>query len=218
MPIQVAIVDDNRELADSIVQNLGMYSEIAVMFYAESGQEFFEQMQDMKRKPDVVLMDIEMPGMNGIEVTRLLNELYPEIKIVILTVFDDDTRIFDAIQAGANGYLLKDAKPARIVSAIEDVLEGGVAMSPAVANKTLELLLNYAPQGKHLKTPQHYKLSERETEVLKLLATGKSYHQLAELLFISPKTVRGHIERIYDKLHVHNKLEAVQVAQKNRWL
>lgn len=185
---------------------------------ASNGKDCCEKLVDIRQKPQVVLMDIDMPVMNGIEATSLIHELYPGIKVVMLTVFDDDKKIFDAIQAGANGYLLKDAKPARIVAAIEDALEGGVPMSPLVASKTLELLLNYAPSIKDLKSPEDYKLSEREIEVLKLLSSGKNYHVIAELLFISPKTVRGHIERIYDKLHVHSKLEAVQLAQRNKWV
>ena len=218
MPVLIAIVDDHADLIQSISLNLSLFEEIEVIMTAYNGKTFCEALVAAPVKPSVVLMDIDMPEMNGIEATALVHELYPDIKVIMLTVFDDDRKIFDAIQAGANGYLLKDARPARILSAIEDALEGGVPMSPVVASKTLELLLNYAPKTKNLKSPEDYKLSERETEVLKLLATGKNYNSIAELLFISPKTVRGHIERIYNKLHVHTKLEAVQVVQKNRWM
>jgi DNA-binding NarL/FixJ family response regulator len=218
MSIKIAIVDDNADLIDSISMNLGLFAELEIILTATNGSDFCEKLVASKEKPQVVLMDIDMPVMNGIEATSLIHEMYPEIKVVILTVFDDDKKIFDAIQAGANGYLLKDAKPAKLMAAIEDALDGGVPMSPTVATKTLELLLNFAPDAKKLKSTDDYQLSQRETEVLQLLATGKNYQQIAEVLFLSPKTVRGHIERIYHKLHVHNKIEAVKVAQNNRWL
>lgn len=218
MSIKVAIVDDNADLINSISLNLGLFSELEIILTANNGRDFCEKLVASRHKPHVVLMDIDMPVMNGIEATTLVHELYPEIKVVILTVFDDDKKIFDAIQAGANGYLLKDAKPAKLMAAIEDAMDGGVPMSPTVATKTLELLMNFAPDLKKMKTTDDYQLSQREIEVLQLLATGKNYQQIAEALYLSPKTVRGHIERIYNKLHVHNKIEAVKVAQKNRWI
>jgi len=218
MSIKIAIVDDNTDLIDSISMNLGLFAELDIILTATNGSNFCEKLVACKDKPQVVLMDIDMPVMNGIEATSLIHEMYPDIKVVILTVFDDDKKIFDAIQAGANGYLLKDSKPARIMAAIEDAMDGGVPMSPTVATKTLELLMNFAPDTKKLKSTEDYRLSHREVEVLQLLATGKNYQQIAEMLFLSPKTIRGHIERIYNKLHVHNKIEAVKVAQKNRWL
>jgi DNA-binding NarL/FixJ family response regulator len=218
MNICIAIVDDNIELTKSIIQNLSMFEEIEIVFTACNGEDFFNKFIDAPKKPIVILKDIDMPVMNGIETTALIRELYPETKIIILTVFDDDDKIFEAIHAGANGYLLKDAKPKKIFSAIEDVLDGGVPMSPSVAIRTLDLLLNFIPPTKNIKTPKDYELSEREIEVLKLLATGKNYNLIAEVLFLSPKTIRGHLERIYKKLHVHTKLEAVQLAQKHRWI
>jgi len=218
MSIKIAIVDDNTDLIDSISMNLGLFAELDIILTATNGSNFCEKLVACKDKPQVVLMDIDMPVMNGIEATSLIHEMYPDIKVVILTVFDDDKKIFDAIQAGANGYLLKDSKPAKIMAAIEDAMDGGVPMSPTVATKTLELLMNFAPDTKKLKSTEDYRLSHREVEVLQLLATGKNYQQIAEMLFLSPKTIRGHIERIYNKLHVHNKIEAVKVAQKNRWL
>ncbi|MCU0375156.1 MAG: response regulator transcription factor [Chitinophagaceae bacterium] len=218
MRIPIAIADDHADLIAGLVQNLELFAEIEVVITAQNGQQFCEKLVSSPVKPQVVLMDIDMPVMNGIEATGLIHDMYPEIKVVMLTVFDDDNKIFDAIQAGANGYLLKDAKPAKIMQAIEDALDGGVPMSPAIATRTLELLLDYAPAKSAVKSTAEYHLSSRETEVLKLLATGKNYQQIAEVLFLSPKTIRGHIERIYNKLHVHNKIDAVNLARKNRWL
>lgn len=218
MKICIAIVDDNIELTKSIMQNLSMFEELEIVFTATNGEDFFKKYIAAVNKPSVILMDIDMPVMNGIETTALIRELYPETKIIILTVFDDDDKIFEAIHAGANGYVLKDAKPKKIFYAIEDVLDGGVPMSPSVAIRTLDLLLNFIPSPKKVKAPIDYELSEREIEVLNLLSTGKNYNMIAEVLFLSPKTIRGHLERIYKKLHVHTKLEAVQLAQKHRWV
>lgn len=218
MSITLAIVDDHPELISIISANLELYQDIEIVLTAFNGRHFFDKLGACNPRPQLVLMDIDMPEMNGVEAVELLRDTYPEIKVIMLTVFDDEEKIFDAIHAGANGYLLKDVKPAKMVAAIEDALEGGVPMSPSVANKTLNLLLKNSPKNLPKIEPAHYKLSEREVQVLKLLATGKAYQAIAEILFISPKTVRGHIEKIYEKLHVHSKLEAVQLAQKNRWL
>lgn len=218
MPINIAIVDDHPELINIISENLEAYAGIEIILKAFNGRHFFDLLATCNPKPNVVLMDIDMPEMDGVETVRLLRELYPEIKVIMLTVFDEEDKIFDAIHAGANGYLLKDTRPVKMVAAIDEALEGGVPMSPLVATKTLNLLLKHVAQNQPKIEPAHFKLSEREVQVLKLLATGKSYQLIAQELFISPKTVRGHIEKIYEKLHVHSKLEAVQFAQKNRWL
>lgn len=138
----------------------------------------------------------------------------------MLTVVDREDQIFDAIKAGASGYLLKDEKPTKILQAIEDTMEGRSPMSPIVARKALALLRNQGnePKLEKLLKPDYFDLSNREIEILEKISEGKNYNQIAELLFISPKTARKHIENIYQKLHVHSKLEAVQLAQKNRWV
>ena len=161
-------------------------------------------------------MDIEMRKMNGIEATRQIKAMFPNVKIIILSVFEQDDKIFDAIKAGADGYLLKDERPQKIIEAIKNAIEGRMAMSPLVAMKTLDFLRK-TPESKQLKTPQDYKLTPRETEILEHLSKGKSYKKIAAELFIAPHTVRSHIENIYKKLEVRSKVAASNVALKNKW-
>jgi DNA-binding NarL/FixJ family response regulator len=165
--------------------------------------------------PDLVLMDINMPVLDGIEATKKIRHLFPSIKIVMLTIFDETEKIFDAILAGATGYLLKDEKPEKLLAAIEEAMDGGAPMSASIAMKSLQLIRgkNEGPRDK-----KEFNLSQRELEILELIAKGENYNQIAEKLFISPKTVRKHIENIYTKLQVHNKVEAIQVATRNKLL
>ncbi len=155
-------------------------------------------------RPDVVLMDIDMPKVNGIEGTRLLKKALPEVEIVILTVFDDDGRVFDAVAAGASGYLLKQTPPAQLLAALQEVKAGGAPMTPVIARK----VLGFAQQP-NANQALLEALSPREMEVLKALAKGLSYKMVADELHISTDTVRSHVRKIYDKLHVHSLPEAV---------
>ena len=165
--------------------------------------------------PYVVLMDIEMPGMDGIAATRNLVKEWPEIKILIQTVFEDDDKIFDAICAGASGYILKSTSPSRLVEAINEVYNGGSPMSPYIANRVLKLFQQFAPP-----VPQEgedkFVLSNREKEILSLMVEGYHLHAIAEKSFISYETVRTHVKRIYKKLHVASASEAVVKAIRQR--
>ncbi len=211
--IQLAISEDNNLLASSIKEKLDFFKEkIHFKFRAKDGNDLIYKLEQ-DSDVDVILMDIEMPVMDGIDATKQVSELYPKIKIIMLTVFDDEEKIFKSIQAGASGYLLKDEKPEKIVEAIEVIMEGGAPMSPSIAAKSLELLRN--PKKFEEKTNEDYSLSKREVEVLEHISKGSEYTKIAEKLFISPKTVRKHIENIYKKLQVHNKMQAVQKAQKH---
>lgn len=217
--IKVGLVDDNPSLLRNISQNLSIFEELTVVFKAFNGQDALDQLNH--HSPDVILMDIQMPGMDGIEATREIKSRYPGQKIMMLTVLDQEDKIFDAIKAGASGYLLKDEKPSRILACIEELIDGGAPMSPVIAMKTLEMLRKQQVAGHTLETvqgPEIFNLSKREIEILQKVADGLSFPQIAEQLFISSKTARKHIENIYYKLHVHSKLEAVQMAQKNRWV
>lgn len=214
--ILAAIVDDNATLANQLKENLQATGNIEIIFIAANGEEALTQLHKTPRLPQVILMDIEMPVMNGIEATAIISK-ETGIKILILTVFDTDEKVFEAIKAGASGYLLKDSKPHRIFTAIEDVLMGGAPMSPHIASKTLELLRSKTEAQKELQ-PQDFNLSERETEILKLLAKGLSYQQIANELFISHGTVRKHVENIYDKLHINSKAQAVSMAHQKKWV
>ena len=163
---------------------------------------------------DIILMDIEMPVLNGIETTQIVKQKYPHIKIIMLTVFDNDENIFKAIQAGADGYLLKEVDPETLHKGILETLDGGAAMNPSIAMKTLKLLRNPANE-KYLEEKEEIKLSKREIDVLEQLSKGLSYTVIAKNLILSLSTVRKHIENIYKKLQVHSKIEAVQKAKRH---
>lgn len=213
--INIAIAEDNDFLAKSLKEKLSFFSqEVKVLFRAKNGKELLSTLEIFP-SVEVILMDIEMPVMDGISATAEVSEKYPNIKVIMLTVFDDDDKIFKAIRSGAMGYLLKEESPEKIVESIKLVIEGGAPMSATIASKTLQLLRNPIIEN-HSETTQDFNLSTREIEVLELLKKGYDYNKTAEQLFISPYTVRKHIENIYKKLQVHNKVEAVQKAIKNR--
>ena len=213
MPVRIAIAEDKFFLAQSLKEKLSFFKDFDLRLIAENGQILIDKINDQPAI-DLILMDIEMPVLNGIEATARIKELYPQIKIIMLTVFDDDVHIFNAIQAGADGYLLKETPPESLKTGIEETLSGGAAMTPAIAMRTLKLLRN--PEAvANLEKQEGIKLSQREVDVLEQLAKGLSYTKIAENLIVSPSTVRKHIENIYKKLQVHNKLEAVKKARKN---
>ena len=162
---------------------------------------------------DLILMDIEMPVCNGIEATLLVKQRFPQIKIIMLTVFDDDDNIFNAIRAGADGYLLKEVSPKDLHLGILETMQGGATMTPSIALKTLKLLRNAPAPGSA--KGEDFSLSAREIEVLEQLSKGLKYSAIAENLFLSAGTIRKHIENIYAKLQVHNKIEAIQKARSN---
>lgn len=209
MKIKIAIAEDNPDLARSVRENLSSFEEAEILFVAKNGKELLQKIPSSI--PDVVLMDINMPVMNGIEATHSVKHHFPDIKIIMLTVFDEDEKIFQSILAGATGYLLKDEKPAKIISAIEEAMDGGAPMSPVIAAKALKMIRGKKAE-KAVKEENRYNLTKREFEILELISSGDNYQKIAEKLFISPKTVRKHIENIYSKLRVHNKIEAVKIA------
>ncbi|MCG9911790.1 MAG: response regulator transcription factor [Flavobacteriales bacterium] len=219
MPIQIAVVDDKLQNRASLKERIVQTGEIEVIISASNGKEFLEEMKlaEKDRKPSVVLMDIDMPVMDGIEAVSKASEMYPETKFLMLTVFDDDDKIFDAIRAGAVGYFLKDEKIENLIQGIKDTLDvGGSPMSPRIARKALNLLMNSKVE---ITKPEadDSNLSEREKEILKLMVEGHDYKAVAEKLFISPHTVRKHIANIYEKLHVTSKVQAVRLAIKKKW-
>lgn len=179
---------------------------------AVNGRDLLEQLAEAPTLPDIVLMDIQMPVMDGIAATEALKSRHPQVKIVITTVFDDEDRIFHAILAGADGYLLKDETPESLHRALQEVMTGGAPMSPAIARKSL-LLLRRGPVKPQV-TPDDPMLSDREQEILEHLSKGLRYEEVADNLSISAGTVRKHIENIYRKLQVHNKTAAVEAGKK----
>ncbi|MGW8123610.1 response regulator [Roseivirga echinicomitans] len=213
MKIKLAIVDDNTFLARAIEEKLSYYDDIDLKYTVYNGSEFLAKLEK-NHNLDLVLMDIEMPVLDGIETVTIVKQKYPHIKVIMLTVFDNDENIFNAIKAGADGYLLKEIEGEKLYKAIIETLQGGAAMSPSIAVKTLKLLRYPEKQESLSVTEDLIELSSREKEVLEQLAEGLSYTVIANNLFLSPSTVRKHIENIYKKLQVHNKLEAVQKARR----
>lgn len=215
MIIKIAIAEDNDFLAKSLIEKLSLFPDrFSMKFRAKNGSEMVDYIA-VSDLPDVILMDIEMPVMNGISAAAQISERFPEIKIIMLTVFDDEDKIFKAIKSGASGYLLKDESIEKIVESIDMVLNGGAPMSATIASKTLKLLKQSSDIIQE-DSKEDFKLSKREVEVLELLKKGFDYNQIAEKLFISPFTVRKHIENIYKKLQVNNKMQAVQKASSSR--
>lgn len=213
--IRIALAEDNAFLAKSIQDKIALFpNELKFKFHAFNGRLLLNVLE-YDANIDVILMDIQMPEMNGIEATEAVSRQFPQCRVIMLTVLDDEDHIFKAIQAGANGYLLKDESPDRLLEGIREIVAGGAPMSPGIALKALRLLRN--PLSETAKSDETYAdLSARETDVLTHLSKGFDYKQIAENLFISPATVRKHIENIYQKLQVHNKMEAVQKAQRQR--
>ncbi len=212
MKIRYAIVDDNTFLTHATREKLSFFADFELRFTAINGADCVAQLAQSAHV-DLILMDIEMPVMNGIDATAMVKKNYPQIKIVMLTVFDNDELIFNAIQAGADGYLLKDTDPETLKNGIIETLNGGAAMTPSIAQKTLRLLRN--PSTIPVASTMDFALTDREIEVLEQLASGLSYTKIAANIFLSPRTVRKHIENIYRKLQVHSKLEAIEKAKRN---
>lgn len=209
MEIKVAIFEDNKLVRDALEAILNGTPGYTCCGAFADGNRW---MQDIKRsEPDVVLMDIEMPGLNGIEVTTQLTATYPAIKILIQTVFNDSEKIFNALCAGASGYILKNDAPTKYLEAINEVYNGGAPMNPVVAKKVLGFFGN---KNVILITPEtnDYQLSQREKEILQLMVGGDNYKNIAGKAFISYETVRTHVKNIYKKLHVACRSEAVTKA------
>ena len=217
--VSIAIVDDNAMLRNNLVQRLAGYPDLKLVSIASNGKQFLDSLESdpANRHPQVVLMDVEMDIMDGITATNLVKEKYPAMHVLILSVFDDDDRLFNAIKAGASGYLLKEESSAAIHSAIMGALEGKAYMSPVIARKTLEFIRSgFAPETKKPAKPET-NLSKREMEILEKLTYGDTYQQIASDLFLSEFTVQTHIRNIYSKLHVNNKISAIRMAMDKKW-
>ncbi|HEX2742235.1 MAG TPA: response regulator transcription factor [Rubrobacter sp.] len=203
--IRVAVVDDQRLFVDGLVRILGTQPEMDVVGRAHTGEEAVELC--LSKEPDVVLMDLSMPGMGGINATRQILGLLPRTQILVLTVHTDDTNLFQAIKAGAQGYILKDCTPEDLTSAIKSVHAGNTITSPDIAKKLITTF-----EGIRSNTALTPNLTDRELEVIKALAQGKSNKVIARDLGISEKTVRNHASNIYKKLHIFDRTQAVIYA------
>ncbi len=219
--IRIAVIDDKMVNRRTVNTNVANATDIEILFEANNGKDFLQKMEGREADalPHLVLMDIDMPVMNGIEAVALGTIKYPGVKFLMLTVFDDDDKLFQAIQAGACGYLLKDDSADMLLQAIVDAVENnGAPMSPAIARKTLQWMRNAPQPASTEQDAANNLLSERETEILLLMVQGLNYKKIAEKLFISPLTVRTHTSKIYDKLHVNSKAQAIQLAHKYNWV
>jgi len=210
--IKVALCEDNENFRESLHQFIADSPGYEVSFSATSAENILQEISN--HAPEVILMDIDMPQMNGIEATGLVKSNFPEIDVLILTVYDDDEKIFDAILSGASGYLLKKTPPARILEAIAEIHEGGASMNASIVKKVLSFF-NKQP----LSAPSNnYTLSSRELAILQCLVNGDSYKMIGDHCNITIGTVRSHINNIYKKLHINSKSEAVAKALKERLL
>jgi len=206
MDIRVAIFEDNLLLRESLYQLINGTTGLNCTGAFSSCDDIIFNLK--KTAPSVVLMDIKMPGMNGVEAVKVIKENFPDIKIIMQTVVEDDERIFTSICHGASGYLLKNTTPARLLQAIVEVNEGGAPMTPTIAQKVLE---KFRKQS-HVSSKELNDLSIREKEILECLVEGMSYKTISSKCKISIDTVRFHIRNIYEKLHVSSKSEAVAKA------
>jgi len=207
--ISVAIFEDNYLLRDSYYQLINGTPGFSCVGAFDNAADLVFKIKHSR--PQVVLMDIDMPGINGIDAVLMIKENFPEIFIIMQTVFEDDDKIFQAIQAGANGYILKKTPPAKILEAVVEVFNGGAPMTPSIAAKTLAL---FRSGLKPLPDKSEAKLSERQKEILECVVNGMSYKMIADKLFISIDTVRYHIKNIYEILQVHSRFELLNKHRK----
>ena len=210
VPIKILVFDDNRGRQEAL-QLLIESSEDLLFVGARENCNNVEQ-DILEMKPDVVLMDIDMPGTNGIEGLKRIRTLSPEIFIIMQTVFEDEEKIFAAIHAGAHGYFLKKTKPEKLIEGIRDVLDGGAPMTSSVARKVLHMF-THQPSDKQV---NQFDLTDREIEILSMLGKGMSYKMIADAGGITFHTVNSHLKKIYEKLHVHSATEAVSKAFSTR--
>jgi DNA-binding NarL/FixJ family response regulator len=207
--IKLLIYEDNPQLREGLTMLIDGSEGFSVLAAFNNCSAVAEQVKTYK--PDVVLMDIDMPGVNGLEGLKIIRKSDDQIKVIMLTVFDDDQNIFEALQCGANGYILKKTPPVKLLEYIQEASSGGAPMTSSVAAKVLKMF-------SQLKTDSdnEFNLTSREKEVLQWLVNGYSYKMIASDMFISVDTVRSHIKKIYEKLHVNSKSEAVAKAFRNR--
>ncbi len=216
MPIRVIIFDDNSARRQSLSYLLAMYEDIVLAAVYEDAHDAVDKVQ--KANAEVVLMDIDMPGVNGIEAVKLIKAKMPEVDILMQTVLDDEDTIFEAIKAGASGYIVKRCPPEKIIEGIREAKEGGAPMSPSIAAKVLSFFRN-APSGilTASKEPaKDYLLTPKEKQILKSLVEGNNYKMVAAQMNVSYNTVNTHVKHIYNKLHVHSLGEAVAKAINER--
>jgi DNA-binding NarL/FixJ family response regulator len=223
MEFRIAIAEDNAVNRNTFMQKLSLSSKLRLIFSANNGNECLEKLKGLfhTEMPQVVFMDLKMPEMDGIETIRIAKSLYPQIHFIVLTIFDDDSKIFDAIKAGASGYLLKHEPASMLEESVIDILEtGGAPMSPAIARKALQLLSRSTntETGATATNEIPESITQREKEILQHMVSGWDAKRIASELNISTLTVRKHIANIYEKLHVSSRAQIIMLATKHKWL
>ncbi len=208
--INVAIIEDNNIIREGLAALINGTEGYKCVGVYPTSEKFLEQIKYIKM--DVILMDIGLPGMNGIEALKKAREINPDLNFLMLTIYEESEMIFQALCAGACGYLVKKTPPSRLLEAIKDIYDGGSPMSSQIARQ----VINEFQKEKQLTSNDEFSLSNREKEVLNHLSNGKSYHEIGDQLHISVDTVRHHIRNIYKKLHVHSQSEAVAKAIRKR--
>ncbi|MEP6713556.1 MAG: response regulator transcription factor [Ferruginibacter sp.] len=222
--IRIGLVDDKAVNRSSVADKIKQFEDLELCFIAVNGNDCLEQLKGLplEKMPQVIFMDLEMPEMDGVQTISIARSLYSEIYFIVLTVFDDDDKIFEAIKAGANCYLLKDESAISLHNAITNVIEnGGAPMSPAIARKALQLLSKSAFQTATKNTEPELLdtlVTEREKEILLHTINGYDAKRIAGILDISVLTIRKHIANIYQKLHVNSKAQIISLAHKNNWV
>jgi DNA-binding NarL/FixJ family response regulator len=209
--MKIGIVDDNQILGRQLVQKISLAEDVRVLFCVDGGKKALDWLALNVEIPQIILMDIEMPEMDGIEATFRIKQKYPEIKIIILTVFESEDKIFNAIKAGATGYLLKDETLQRMLLAFEEIMDGGAPMSALIASKSLQMMLiGYKPGKSAVNAYETGELlTSREIEILEHLSLGLRNQEIADRLYISRFTVKKHIENIYLKLQLKSRVDLV---------
>jgi DNA-binding NarL/FixJ family response regulator len=214
--IRVMICDDHALFRRGLIMVLESEEGIEVVGEAEDGEEAVARVEDLA--PDVVLMDVRMPRLSGIDATRKISEVVPATKILMLTVSDEEDDLYDAIKAGATGYLLKEISIEEVATAIRAVVSGQSLISPSMASKLLSEFTNLAKKADERQAVPSPRLTDRELEVLKLVAQGMSNREIATELYISENTVKNHVRNILEKLHLHSRMEAVVYAVREKLL
>ncbi|MEP1152682.1 MAG: response regulator transcription factor [Balneola sp.] len=214
--IKVAIVEDHDIFRKRLMELLGFYEDLELIFTAASAESCLSFLKEMEedRIPDVILMDIELPGISGIEATFLIKEKQKDMDIIMFTVFEDDERLFQSIQVGATGYLLKDTPIDQVVSALKEVKEGGSPITPSIARKLMGMVSKPETKESNDQDVIPFDLSPAELRILEQVIDGKSNKEIAEAVFLSPWTVKTHIKNIYKKMHVNSRAAAVRLALK----
>ncbi len=219
MPLKIAIIDDKASNRNILKDKLLRQGDFKITLVAEDGRDFLQKMKDLsvEELPDVALMDLEMPGMDGVDAIAAGSSFYPSVKFVVLTIFDDEDKIFKAIKAGAFGYLLKDESGENINEMLWQMHESGAGpISPGIAHKILQLVQNNKitlQQKKSEPDPKTlFDLTDREKEILQLLMQGMSYKEIGTHLDISANTAKKHVINIYNKLHVNSRAQALHLA------